>query len=126
MNNLTDFLCPKCRTKLILAPGIGQYCPNPHCDVGDAPACYNDNGEQIAERFTYLSPKHPTLVKAVVIQGSGPDICLLTYDTIPGPIWPPSEPLHMKFEAAAGNGANYIREHFGVDAEVILEPSSVS
>lgn len=29
--------CPKCGTSLILAPGIGDFCPNPECDVMDGP-----------------------------------------------------------------------------------------
>jgi len=27
--------CYKCATLLSIAPGIGEYCPNPNCDVGD-------------------------------------------------------------------------------------------
>lgn len=28
-------VCPKCRTAVLDAPGIGQYCPNKDCDVVD-------------------------------------------------------------------------------------------
>jgi hypothetical protein len=35
--------CPKCKTPMLIAPGIGQYCPNRACDVIDAPKLYQAN-----------------------------------------------------------------------------------
>lgn len=31
----THVICPKCETKLAVAPGIGPFCPNRDCDVVD-------------------------------------------------------------------------------------------
>jgi hypothetical protein len=34
--------CPKCKTELVEAIGIGPYCPNKECDIVDGPAvCLN-------------------------------------------------------------------------------------
>jgi hypothetical protein len=34
--------CPKCNTKMLHATGIGIFCPNKNCDVGDGPLLYVD------------------------------------------------------------------------------------
>ena len=37
-----DEVCPRCKTALQIAPGIGPYCPNKECPVSDGPALYKE------------------------------------------------------------------------------------
>lgn len=113
--------CPVCGHEVLNAPGIGPFCSNLNCDVGDGLALYNDDGERVADPPEFLFPKFPKLVRASVVRESGPDMCYLTFKA-PSPIWPFDGQLSMKFEAAAGTGAQYIRDFFGIEPEVI-EPS---
>ena len=41
--------CPKCNTKMLHAAGIGIFCPNKQCDVGDAPLLYIDESVKVPE-----------------------------------------------------------------------------
>ena len=41
--------CPKCNTKMLHATGIGIFCPNKQCDVGDAPLLYIDESVKVTE-----------------------------------------------------------------------------
>ncbi len=42
--------CPKCKTELFHAPGIGDYCPNKNCDV-------IDNIKNATYKIVYKFPK---------------------------------------------------------------------
>ena len=35
--------CPRCKTELQHAEGIGPYCPNKECPVSDGPALYKES-----------------------------------------------------------------------------------
>ena len=115
----TGTLCPKCKTGLKTAPGIGQYCPNTKCDVLDGVDLYNEDGEQIHPSPVILHKIHPEALRATVLIGDGADIVMITYDAS-SPIWPFEEnTLSTKFEAAKGQGVEYVRKTFGMEPEVI-------
>jgi len=59
------------------------------------------------------------IIKAIVLTGQGPDIVFITTDS-PSPfVAYAKEPLTLQFEATAGLGAAYVKQHFDTTAEVI-------
>ena len=56
--------------------------------------------------------------KAVILTGQGPDRAYLTTNK-PSPFKAYSDPLTFSFEVETGNGQAYVKEHFGLDAEII-------
>ncbi len=57
-------------------------------------------------------------IKALVLTGQGPDrISLAT--NLPSPFPSYDERLVLSFETFKGNGVAYVKEHFGLDPEVI-------
>ena len=56
--------------------------------------------------------------KAAVLTGDGPDTILLETD-LPSACWPYTDNADLKLIAAAGSGATYVREHFGLEPLVI-------
>lgn len=57
--------------------------------------------------------------KITVVSGSGTDTVFVQYAALPSAVYPFDGPLTMKFEAACGRGVEYVREHFGVDPQLI-------
>lgn len=57
-------------------------------------------------------------VKAMVLTGQGPDRVFITTDK-PNAFSMINEPLVISFEATKGTGEIYIKEHFGLSAEII-------
>lgn len=66
--------------------------------------------------------KHPKLKSITVIEHESlhTDTVLLSYDAPPS-VWPfgSSNSLMMKFEAATGTGAKYVRTHFDVEPKIV-------
>lgn len=58
------------------------------------------------------------ILKATVLVGSGTDQIYLQTN-LPAPVWPFTEKLSLRFEAAKGDGVAYVREHFKLEPEVI-------
>ncbi len=54
----------------------------------------------------------------VIRERSGTDHIMLHTD-IPNPIWPYNDYLTVKFEAARGNGPEYVRRYFDIEPQVI-------
>jgi hypothetical protein len=64
-------------------------------------------------------------LKATVIRMGGPDLCAIETDLISPLIYYSNKcNLILHFEATASEGPGYIKEHFGLDAEVIESSSS--
>ena len=61
-----------------------------------------------------------TVLRATVLLRPGTDQVSLQVDK-PSPFPPEVDdnPLHMSFEVVANHGAEYCREHFGIEPEVI-------
>lgn len=57
--------------------------------------------------------------KATVLVGMGADIVMLTTDLPSSFVCYPNEKLHLKFEATNGAGADYVRENFQIEPEII-------
>ena len=51
--------CYKCGTPLVLAPGIGQFCPNKECDVFDGPFAEDEEAPQIQINLDFNKPVKP-------------------------------------------------------------------
>lgn len=60
-----------------------------------------------------------TVSRATVICGDGADKCYLHIADKIAPIWPFKEELVLGFEAAKNSGAEYIKETFDIEPEVI-------
>lgn len=58
------------------------------------------------------------ITKATVLVGQGPDRVFLTTDQ-PNPFIVYNDPLSLTFEATANTGAKYVKDNFGIDAEII-------
>ena len=58
------------------------------------------------------------LIKATVISGQGPDHVLIETN-LPDAAWPYTGSLSLRFSAAAGQGLEYLREHFEFNEEDI-------
>lgn len=48
-------VCPKCNTELFIAPGIGPYCPNRHCDVIDDTSNWEQPMKPLYIKKTYYT-----------------------------------------------------------------------
>ena len=70
--------------------------------------------------YTYhMTTLKLNITKAVVILQSGTDIVSL-YTTLPSP-YPVeiTDQMKLSFDAPGGSGVEYVRENFGIEAEVI-------
>ena len=62
------------------------------------------------------------IAEATVVRDTGPDHVILVVGDRPSPYAPGVEPdnrLRVRFEALAGHGVDYVREHFGIEPELI-------
>jgi hypothetical protein len=59
------------------------------------------------------------IIKAMVLTGQGPDRVFITTELPSSFITYAKEPLTLQFEATAGSGVAYVKQHFGIDAEVV-------
>ncbi len=64
--------------------------------------------------------KSPTVTKITVITGDGMDTVSVECGSLPAAtLFALEQPLTMKFQAAKGSGVSYVREHFGVEPNII-------
>jgi hypothetical protein len=59
------------------------------------------------------------IVDVTVVEGSsGPDTIIMTVN-LPAATFPFERPATMKMTAAVGTGAEYVKEHFGIEPIVV-------
>ena len=58
-------------------------------------------------------------IEALVLTGSGADRVYITTD-LPSPFPMYSEPLTFSFDVLNGTGKDYVKKHFGLNAEVVV------
>lgn len=58
------------------------------------------------------------VIKATVVQSNGTDKIILQTN-LPEATWPYTGNLSIDFNAAQNKGVSFVKEHFGIDAEVI-------
>lgn len=61
------------------------------------------------------------IIGATVISLTGTDIVILKTDSLPDPVWPYEGNIKLQFEAAHGKGAEYVKNHLGIEPEVITK-----
>ena len=62
------------------------------------------------------------VTKAMIVQRNGLDHCSLDTDLV-GTLWPEGSCMSFNFQMQGGTGAQWILDHFGIEAEVITVPS---
>ena len=57
--------------------------------------------------------------RATVFEGEFSDICAFDLAEPVEAVWPFKNPLHLQFDSVKGEGAKYIKKHFGIEAKII-------
>lgn len=59
------------------------------------------------------------ILKAIVVEGQGPDNISLTIQMPSSFTYRPEDPLYLDFKATRGTGAAYVRENFEIEPEIV-------
>ena len=70
--------CYKCGTLLVLAPGIGHFCPNKECDVFDGPFAQDEEAPQIQIDLDFNKPvkaeEEPIVIEHIALDSIDEEI----------------------------------------------------